>query len=192
MALLLGSCSKDSNEMMAQTTTEMKDQKMYITIDGSTTLTVRLAENSSTLALIAALQEGDITYEAHDYGGFEKVGNLGRSFPQNNTQIETQPGDVILYQGNSLCLYYDNNSWSFTRIGWIEGLSQSELKKALKAGMGNISVRLSLNSPSAISSVRTHQKTTGEHIALDGTMTRHPVSGIYIKEGKKVIIKKQE
>ena len=90
---LLAICSKDS-EMMAQTMT----QKLYITIDGKT-LPVELVDNAATQTLVAALQEGDITYEAHDYGGFEKVGALGRSLPTSDTQTTTQAGDVILYSG---------------------------------------------------------------------------------------------
>ena len=78
--MLLTGCSKDS-EVMAQTMT----QKMYITIDGKT-LSVELVDNAATQTLVAALQEGDITYEAHDYGGFEKVGALGRSLPTSDTQ----------------------------------------------------------------------------------------------------------
>ena len=77
---LLAICSKDS-EVMAQTMT----QKLYITIDGKT-LSVELVDNAATQTLVAALQEGDITYEAHDYGGFEKVGALGRSLPTSDTQ----------------------------------------------------------------------------------------------------------
>ena len=89
--MLLTGFSKDS-EVMAQTMT----QKLYITIDGKT-LSVELVDNTATQTLVAALQEGDITYEAHDYGGFEKVGALGRSLPTNDTQTTTQAGDVILY-----------------------------------------------------------------------------------------------
>lgn len=81
--VLLTGCSKDS-EVMAQTMT----QKLYITIDGKT-LSVELVDNVATQTLVAALQEGDITYEAHDYGGFEKVGALGRSLPTNDTQTTT-------------------------------------------------------------------------------------------------------
>jgi len=188
-ALLLGSCSNNINEAKAQTMAEM-NEKMYITIDGSITLTTRLANNSSTQALVAALREADITYEAHDYGGFEKVGNLGQSFPQNNTHIDTQPGDVILYQGNSLCLYYGENSWSFTRIGWIEGLSQDELKAALKSGKGNVSVRLSLNKTTAVHSVETSHDDCSKYISLNGTRLKHPAKGVYVKDGKKTIIRK--
>ena len=111
---LLAICSKDS-EMMAQTMT----QKLYITIDGKT-LSVELVDNAATQTLVAALQEGDITYEAHDYGGFEKVGALGRSLPTNDTQTTTQAGDVILYSGNQIVLFYGSNSWSYTRLGRME------------------------------------------------------------------------
>ena len=75
-----------------QTSTEMT-QKLYITIDG-VTKSAMLVSNSSTEALMAQLQLGDITYQAHDYGDFEKVGPLGYTFPQNNEQITTVPGDL--------------------------------------------------------------------------------------------------
>ena len=89
--------------------------KMYITIDGGQTLTATLADNSSAQALLEALKQAPITYEAHDYGNFEKVGPLGQSFPENNESVTTEPGDIILYQGSNLCLYYDTNTWTFTR-----------------------------------------------------------------------------
>ena len=108
--VLLTGFSKDS-EVMAQTMT----QKLYITIDGKT-LSVELVDNAATQTLVAALQEGDITYEAHDYGGFEKVGALGRSLPTSDTQTTTQAGDVILYSGNQIVLFYGSNSWSYTRL----------------------------------------------------------------------------
>lgn len=117
--------------------------EMYLTVNGNK-LTVTLAKNSSVDALVEILKQGDITYTADDYGGFEKVGNLGHSLPRNDTQISTQAGDVILYQGNSLCLYYGENSWNFTRIGKINGYSVSELKTLLGAGKGSVQVTISL------------------------------------------------
>lgn len=78
-----------------------------------------------------------------DYADFEKFGELPRSFPRNDERIITESGDVILSEGNLLVIYYDRNSWSFTRLGKIRGLSQSELKKIL--GPGNVSVTVSLN-----------------------------------------------
>ena len=58
--------------------------------------------------------------------------------------IDTEPGDIILYQGHNLCIYYDKNSWTFTRIGKIENLSQSELKEFLNAGGGSVEVKLAV------------------------------------------------
>lgn len=118
-------------------------QKLYISI-GGVTKNATLVSNSSTEALVAQLQQGDITYQAHDYGNFEKVGPLGYTFPQNNEQITTEPGDLILYQGNNLCIYYDTNSWNFTRIGKIDNASQEEIKSFVHAGGGDVTVRLSL------------------------------------------------
>lgn len=117
--------------------------EMYITINGNK-LEVTLAKNSSVDALVELLRQGDITYTADDYGNFEKVGNIGHSLPRNDTQINTEAGDVILYQGNNICLYYGNNSWSFTRIGKIEGYSASEIRTLLGAGNGSVQVTISL------------------------------------------------
>ena len=72
------------------------------------------------------------------------MGALGRSLPTSNTQISTQPGDVILYSGNQIVLFYGTNSWSYTRIGKMEYGTLDELKTFLKAGQGKISVTLSL------------------------------------------------
>jgi hypothetical protein len=117
--------------------------EIKITVSGKS-LPVKIEENEATKALVAALREASITYEADDYGGFEKVGALGRSLPTNNSQITTQPGDVILYSGNQIVLFYGTNSWSYTRIGKMEYGTLDELKSFLKAGQGKISVTLSL------------------------------------------------
>ena len=118
-------------------------QTIKITVSGKT-LPVKIVDNEATRALVAALREASITYEAHDYGGFEKVGPLGRTLPSSDTQISTQTGDVILYSGNQIVLFYGSNTWSYTRIGKMEYASLDELKSFLKAGEGNISVTFSL------------------------------------------------
>ena len=118
-------------------------EKIRITVSGKT-LPVKIENNDATKALVAALRESSITYEAHDYGGFEKVGALGRSLPASDSQITTHAGDVILYSGNQIVLFYGSNSWSYTRIGKMEHGSLEELKSFLKAGQGNINVTLSL------------------------------------------------
>ena len=183
-AILLTCCSEDINEVKAQSMT----QKMYITIDGKT-LPVTMVDNAATQTLMAALQEGDITYEAHDYGGFEKVGALGRSLPSSDTQITTQAGDVILYNDNQIVLFYGSNSWSYTRLGHIEYTSQEELESFLKAGQGNITVKLSLSSETtAINSIRNTLSDKDVFYSLNGQRIDQPSHGIYIKNGKKVIL----
>ena len=162
--------------------------KMYITIDGGQTLTATLADNSSAQALMEALKQASITYDAHDYGDFEKVGPLGQSFPENNESITTEPGDIILYQGSNLCLYYDTNTWTFTRIGKIEGKTQTELKQILKAGQGNITVTLSMNNTTGINSIHSNAK-SGVYYSLNGQRVDSPSKGIYIRNGNKVVIK---
>ena len=180
---LLAICSKDS-EMMAQTMT----QKLYITIDGKT-LSVELVDNAATQTLVAALQEGDITYEAHDYGGFEKVGALGRSLPTSDTQTTTQAGDVILYSGNQIVLFYGSNSWSYTRLGRMEYSSQAELESFLKAGQGNVMVKLSLSSgTTAVKSVNGNRLEEGVYYSLNGVKVENPSKGLFIKNGKIVIL----
>ncbi len=72
----------------------------------------------------------------------EKVGHIGTSLPGNDEQISAEAGDIILYQGNSLVIYYDTNSWNLTRIGKIEDVAGEELLKAF--GDGDVTVTFSL------------------------------------------------
>lgn len=118
------------------------DHSMKITI-GETTLTATLEDNSSAEALVAKLKEGDLTLDLSDYGNMEKVGGLGFSLPRNDQQIRTQAGDLILYQGDAFVIYYDTNSWNFTRLGKIDDVTGEELKEIL--GNGDVTVVLSLN-----------------------------------------------
>lgn len=106
--------------------------KIEITSDsGNHSLTAVLSDNSSVAAFYNLLKKGPLTVSMQDYGSFEKVGSLGTSLPRNDTQITTGAGDIILYQGNQITIYYDKNSWNFTRLGKVEGVSQAELKKIL-------------------------------------------------------------
>lgn len=118
------------------------DEKLYITV-GNTTLTATMVDNVATQALATALKESPISYEATDYGNFEKVGPLGRSLPTANEQTTTQAGDIVLYNGNQIVIFYGSNSWSYTRIGKIDNVTQSELQTIL--GEGNCTITLSLS-----------------------------------------------
>lgn len=180
--LLMTACSND--EIKAQTTTS--EMKLNITIDGKT-LPVILVENEATRTLVAALQESPITYEADDYGGFEKVGALGRSLPTSDQQITTEAGDVILYSGNQIVLFYGSNTWSYTRLGRIQYTTLDELKSFLKAGQGRISVTLSAEATSSLKPT-TATRHNEKVYAMNGTLLqKEPTNCIFIKNGKKYI-----
>ena len=180
-AMLLTACSKD-NEVKAQTMT----QKMYITINGQTQA-VTLVDNQATKTLVEKLQQTPVTVTLNSSGGFEIWGALGFSLPTNNEQINAQPGDVILYNGSNICIFYGTNSWSYTRLGKIDGLSESQLRTFLKAGESNISVTLSLSNTTGISNVRS-DKERGVYYSLNGQRVENPNKGIFIKNGKKIVL----
>ena len=125
-----------------QNKTNMESNTIRLTIEGGRTFTATLVDNSSTQALKEQLAKGNITVEMEDYANMEKVGSLGIRLPRNDRQTTTGPGDLILYQGHNLVIYYDTNSWSFTRLGKIDNASQADLKAAL--GKGDVKVTLSL------------------------------------------------
>ncbi len=104
------------------------------------TFYVTPADNPSAKALIEQLSHGQIELELHDYGSFEKVGPLPWDLPRSDEDITTAPGDVILYQGNQITLYYDENTWNFTRLGRIEGATREGLLSVL--GEGSVTVKL--------------------------------------------------
>ena len=180
-ALLVMSCSRE--EIQAQTTNyETMTTKMYITIDGRTEA-VTLTNNSATQALVAKLQEASVTVTLNSSGGFEIWGALGFSLPTSNEQINAQPGDIVLYNGSNICMFYGTNSWNYTLLGKIDGLSESELRTFLKAGESNISVTLSLSNTTGISQVKADGSKSRAY-TLSGTLAQVGHKGIIIKNGK--------
>lgn len=105
-------------------------------------LNIKLENNSSSIAFIEKLKEGEIVIEAEDYGNFEKVGDLGFNLPTNDKEITTEAGDLILYQGNKITLYYDTNTWNFTKLGKVQNISPEELKQIL--GSGDVTLKFSI------------------------------------------------
>ena len=152
-------------------------------------MTATLTDNEATRELTKLLEQGDITIRMSDYGGFEKVGALPQSFPTSNTQITTVPGDIMLYQGNQMVIFYGSNSWSYTRLGKIDGATISNLRQFL--GNGDISLTLSLDSSSAIEDLTSDENKEEIVYDLNGhRVTKKPLTpGIYIINGKKKIVK---
>lgn len=107
------------------------------------TLQVKLVDNSSVTAVKQLLRHGSLTIPMKDYAKLEKFGGFGVQLPRNDAHITTQPGDVILSEGNLLVIYYATNAWNFTRIGHIINFSSEKLKQVLSKG--SITVTLSLS-----------------------------------------------
>ena len=103
---------------------------------------IELENNSATQEFLKELEKGNITVNATEYGGFEKVGELGFSLPTSDENINTEPGDIVLYQGDKVSLFYGSHSWSYTKLGKIDNMSSNELKEVL--GPGNVTLVFSL------------------------------------------------
>ena len=152
----------------------------------NSTMKVKLSDNAATKALVERLKEGTITYNAYDYGGFEKVGALGFSLPSNDTYITTEPGDIMLYTSNQLCIFFDSNSWEYTPIGKIEGMTKQQLKDAF--GTGEVSITLSLDNSTSVASISANQTKSNSIYALNGQkLAEVPVKGMYIEDGVKKV-----
>jgi hypothetical protein len=118
---------------------ENGEMKMNVNVNGQD-FTATLEQNSAVSALVQMMENGPVTLQLSDYAGFEKVGPLGQSLPASNSQTTTQTGDIVLYQGNQIVMFYGSNSWSYTRIGRIDDLTGWE--EAL--GSGDVTVTLSV------------------------------------------------
>ena len=101
---------------------ELTEMKMTVQV-GESTFTATLEKNAAVDALVEMMEHGSVTIQMSDYAGFEKVGALGSSLPTSNRQTTTQAGDIVLYQGNQIVLFYGSNSWSYTRLGKIDDLT---------------------------------------------------------------------
>ena len=123
-------------------TQKSEAEDIALTVAGKT-LTVEWADNSSVGALRELLRKsGTITLDMSDYAGFEKGASLPETLPQNNEPMNTDAGDIILYQGRQFVIYYDRNSYSLTPLGKITGMTKAELQALV--GTGNVTATLSL------------------------------------------------
>lgn len=125
---------QSENERAATSTVVMKTNRG--------TLAITLADTEAVSALVAALQNGPISVDLHSYGGFEKVGALPQALPTSDEEITTGPGDVMLYQGSQITVFYGSNTWAYTPLGHIEDATAESLLDVL--GDGDVTVELSL------------------------------------------------
>ena len=99
-------------------------------------------ENGSVNALIELLEAGALTINTSRYGGFEQVGSLGTSIPHDDTRITTEPGDIVLYSGNQIVVFFGTNTWAYTRLGRIKDMTAQQLKTLLDINSANLTFSL--------------------------------------------------
>lgn len=133
-----GSADDDSNDE-----SDMETSTINLSANGRT-CKVLIEDNVAVRALVSRLSEGEVTVTLDDYGDMEKVGPLGFSLPSDNRRTSTVPGDIVLYQGNSIVIFYGQNTWSYTRIGRLADASTREQVLEILGGKGETEVTLSL------------------------------------------------
>ena len=118
------------------------EYQMIITVNGEHELMATMENNTSAHALKRILPR---TINMRDYGGMEKIGMLWKGLPRNDMSISANPGDIILFMGNMFVIYYESNSWNFTKFGHINDVTHEELREIF--GSGNATITLSLPAP---------------------------------------------
>lgn len=162
--------------------------KVNITIDGQT-MSATLADNDATKALVEKLAEGPVAITMSNYGGFEKVGALPWSLPTSDSRITTVPGDIMLYTGNNMVIFYGENTWAYTPLGVLETTDPEEIRNFV--GNGNKQVTISLDNITHIGNVSLDAYTKEKVLTLDGKEVKgRPLApGFYIVNNKKIIVK---
>lgn len=124
----------------AEKTTESEEHEQMQMKIGDTVVTVEWENNESVGALEKLAQDQPLTVEMSMYGGFEQVGSLGQHLPRNDVQTTTSAGDIVLYSGSQIVVFYGSNSWAYTRLGRITDKTPAEMAELL--GSGDVTITI--------------------------------------------------
>lgn len=119
-----------ASDTAAQTESSETEAEMVLRINDQV-VQVEWEDNESVEALKELASNGTITIEMSMYGGFEQVGPVGTDLPRNDEQTTTSPGDIVLYSGDQIVVFYGSNSWAYTRLGNIQNMSEEDLRSFL-------------------------------------------------------------
>ena len=117
------------------------DSSMTMKI-GDTKVNVDWEDNQAVERLQDMAEDGNIPIQMSMYGGFEQVGSIGQSLPRDDKQTTTRPGDIVLYSGNQMVVFYGSNSWSYTRLGHISDKDEAEMADLLSQGDVKITISI--------------------------------------------------
>ena len=150
MALFLGACGnvESGNDKTGEKagdsevkTEEATEKMLQMRING-TVVNVSWEENKSVEALMNLCKDSPLEIQMSMYGGFEQVGSLGTDIPRDDVQTTTQAGDIVLYSGNQIVVFYGSNSWSYTRLGHITDQDNEGMAELL--GNGDVTITISM------------------------------------------------
>ena len=160
---------------------------LYITAN-SETKTATLVENEATAALKDILADGPVVISMSDNGGFEKVGDLPQSLIHTDSRQTAQSGDIMLYVGRTVCIFYGSNTWAYTKLGKIDNMTASEIKNFLSGS--SVNVTLSMSPMSSVNDIAIDVNTDEIVYDLAGRcITNRPLApGVYVVNGVKKII----
>ena len=134
----------DGNEAAHETIQADKQEEtesMLLMRIGNTAVTVEWEDNESVQALRDLCSDTPLAIQMSMYGGFEQVGSIGTSLPRNDQQTTTGAGDIVLYSGNQIVVFYGSNSWAYTRLGHITDQDAAGMAEML--GNGDVTITLS-------------------------------------------------
>ena len=131
----------ETESEVSEAGSEEAESMLQMTI-GETLVDVEWEDNGSVEALKELCQESPLTIRMSMYGGFEQVGSIGQSLPRDDTQTTTQAGDIVLYSGDQIVVFYGSNSWAYTRLGHITDKTAQEMAELL--GNGDVTITIEM------------------------------------------------
>ena len=130
---------EQSNPNTTTAPNQQANKKLMIKI-GDKKVDVSWEENESVGALMDMCKDSPLEIQMSMYGGFEQVGSLGTNLPRNDSQTTTSSGDIVLYSGNQIVVFYGSNSWSYTRLGHITDQDNEGMAELLSQGDVTITI----------------------------------------------------
>ena len=146
--LIIFLCGCNKNETNSELTVnnndvvkEKEDMNLKLLIN-ETQISVLWEDNDSVKALYEYANNNTLTIDMRMYGGFEQVGSLGINLPTDDKNITTKAGDIVLYNGNQIVVFYGSNTWSYTKLGQVENASVDYMKQLLDNGDVTVSLKV--------------------------------------------------
>ncbi|MCR4841616.1 MAG: hypothetical protein K5848_08780 [Lachnospiraceae bacterium] len=83
-------------------------------------------EDNATVNELKKIAEDEIVITMRRYGGNEQFGEFPVSFTCADEEITASAGDIIMYRGNQIAIFYGSGSVTGTKIGKVD-LSEEQL-----------------------------------------------------------------